>query len=236
MRRLAAALAIGPLLIVAWLLPSQAQAAAEGQYTSSERSARPTRRASPNREGSPSIRASGEVYAIDGRSEVQTITVSATAGKFKLRFGAEAAELAIQRERGQVEAALRNIVCAGAASASASKGARQRRRLQPLQSRLQRTAGDHRRGTDRMRRRHPAALGRQRLHGGNDDNGVNGTISRWHADGTPADFSALGGSNAIDGRGPGLTRRRRKACTSPCARMRRWRWTNRAGPPTARST
>ena len=32
--------------------------------------------------------------------------------------------------------------------------------------------------------------------------GVNGTIARYHADGTPSDFSALG-SNRIDGRAPG---------------------------------
>src|SRR4029077_6565876 len=33
-------------------------------------------------------------------------------------------------------------------------------------------------------------------------NGVNGTIARYHADGTPSEFSALG-TNRIDGRAPG---------------------------------
>jgi hypothetical protein len=144
---------------------------------------------------------SGELYAIDaGRSEVQSVTVAASAGKFKLKYeAASTVELNFNANEFEVEPALRNAVCGGS-NCLILKG-----------------AGPG--GTSPYTVSFRGALsgsdvpqlecedGTPPLSGGagcsveTTTNGIDGGLDRYHADGSEAQFSSLGG-NTIDGRGP----------------------------------
>ena len=142
---------------------------------------------------------SGDVYAIDGRSEVQRVTISATAGQFRLKLGGkETGDLPFDVKETPLQEAMRSAFCAGAPCVNVSSNTGS----QPFLIRFQFALGT----TDVAPLE--CVAGTVPLSGGSGCSvttttpGVNGTITRYKADGTPADFSALG-SNAIDGIGPG---------------------------------
>ncbi|HET7485448.1 MAG TPA: hypothetical protein VFJ64_08735 [Solirubrobacterales bacterium] len=138
-----------------------------------------------------------------GKSERQTVTVSATAGKFKLKFkGETTAELAFNAGSGSVRSALRALPSLAPDSVEVTGGPGDGPGSKPyvilFQSLLE--------GTDVEQLE--CLNGATPLSGGSGcavttiENGAPATLSRWNADGTPSEFSALG-SNAIDGVGPG---------------------------------
>lgn len=143
--------------------------------------------------------AENQVYAIDGRSEIQQVTVSASSGKFKLKFGAaETGELEFDIKEGPLETAMRSAFCGGGPCVSVTGGPGDAIGSKPFVVRFQASLA-----TTDVEQLTCISLG---LTGGSgcsvqtSTNGVNGTITRYNADGTPAPFSALG-SNQIDGRG-----------------------------------
>jgi hypothetical protein len=141
-----------------------------------------------------------DVYAIDGRAEVQRIKVSATAGKAKLSYGAGApVEVAFNASAVQVGSALIDLICPGEECLFVNGGLA--------------TAGGsvvHFKATLASTdvEQIGCESGTPPLSGGagctveTTVNGTIGTIARYHADGTPSDFSALG-TNRMDGRSPG---------------------------------
>ncbi len=143
-----------------------------------------------------------DVYVIDGRSEEQVITVSATAGSFRLKFGGEDRELDFDATSEEVRTALREIVCGDASeeclTVVGGPGGSQAYRLLFGGARLATTEVDQVECEDGI----PPLSGGSGCTAITTTEGVNGSISRYHADGTLASFSALG-SNAIDARGPG---------------------------------
>jgi len=140
-----------------------------------------------------------DVYAIDGRSEQQRIKVSATAGNAKLKFGAGTpVEVDFNAGDVQVETALRGLICGGSnclivngglTSAGGSVVSFQTNLASTDVEQIQCESGT------------PPLSGGSGCTVETTVNGVNGTIARYHADGTPSDFSALG-VNRIDGSGP----------------------------------
>jgi hypothetical protein len=147
---------------------------------------------------------SGDVYAIDGRSERQQVTISATAGQFRLKFGAlETGDLAFGIKAEPLENALRSAFCGGGPCISILGRPDDATGSTPYEIIFVLALAS----TDVPELE--CAAGTTPLSGGSGcsvtttTNGVDGTIARYQADGTPANFTALG-SNAIDGRGPGL--------------------------------
>jgi hypothetical protein len=151
---------------------------------------------------------SGDVYVVDyGRNEVQTVTVSATAGQFRLKFKGEAtADIAFNASPGTVNAALTSlpplapngVLVNGSAGNYVIQFWRPPVEAKDVEELI-------------------CENGSTPLSGGSGCavettvQGVNPLgIRRFHADGTPADFSALG-TNAIDGAGAGPP----PACTPP---------------------
>jgi len=65
-----------------------------------------------------------DVYAIDARSEIQRIKVSATAGKAKLKYGAGEVEVAFNASAGQMETG--RALAAPTWNRSSAKAARRR--------------------------------------------------------------------------------------------------------------
>jgi hypothetical protein len=199
----AASFALGLLLAAAWLAPANASAA-EGQHVLIETLGSANQASFVEPRGLAVDQGSGEIYAIDGRSELQKITVAATGGKFKLRFGTETTtELPYDASAGQLEAALTSIVCPGAKCIVVPLGKGDPTGSSPYL--LEFGYGLFTTDVEEIQ----CEDGGEPLSGPGASctvettrNGVNGTISRWQADGSPAEFSVLG-SNAIDGLGPG---------------------------------
>jgi hypothetical protein len=149
---------------------------------------------------------SHDVYAIGGRNEQQTVTVSATAGKFKLKYeGKTSKELAFNAGTSEVRDALREVVCGGVACVFLNGGPGNATGSNPYAAQFAASLAT----TDVAQVE--CLSGTPPLSGGSGcsvtttTNGVNGNVSRYHANGTPAEFTALG-SNVIDGlEGPDLT-------------------------------
>ncbi len=139
------------------------------------------------------------VYVIGGRSEEQVITVSATAGKFKLNFeGEETPELTFNATNEEVQTALSALVCENAAEecitvVGGPGGSQPFRVLVGVALVTTEMA--------QIECEDVSLSGGSGCTATTTTDGVNGSISRYHADGTPANFSALG-SNTIDARGP----------------------------------
>jgi hypothetical protein len=145
---------------------------------------------------------SGEVYVIDGRNDVQRIKVSATVGSFKLKLGTETTGyLPFDAKASEVRDALRTVACGGENCLIVDGGPGDAGGSKPYVV----SFGGSLKTTDVEQIE--CLAGTPPLTGGSGctvettTNGVNGQIARYHADGTPSDFSSLG-SNAIDGRGP----------------------------------
>jgi hypothetical protein len=143
----------------------------------------------------------GDVYAIDGRSEIQQVTIAATAGQFRLKFGsAETADLPFNANATEVENALRATACPGKKCLIVSGGPGDTAGSSPYKIGFGRSLAT----TDVEQL--ICVAGTTPLSGGSGCSvttttpGVNGSIVRYHPDGSPANFSALG-SNVIDGRG-----------------------------------
>jgi hypothetical protein len=142
---------------------------------------------------------SHDVYAIDGRSEVQQVMVSASAGKFKLQFIGGEAELDFNAKASEVRDALRAMACGGAACVIVNGGPGGSNPYVVEFVRALDTTDVEQIG---------CVDGNPPLTGGSGCsvktivNGVSGTIARYHADGTPSNFTDLG-TNVIDGKGPG---------------------------------
>jgi hypothetical protein len=145
-----------------------------------------------------------EVYAVDGRSEVQRIKVSATAGSFKLKFGTETTgDLSFDAKASEVRDALRTVACGGGPCLIVEGGPGDAGGSKPyvvsFAGSLETTDVEQ----------IECLAGTPPLSGGSGCtvettvSGVNGQIVRYQANGTPSSFEALG-SNVIDGRGPGL--------------------------------
>jgi DNA-binding beta-propeller fold protein YncE len=147
--------------------------------------------------------ATGDLYVIEGRDEVQQLTVSATAGKFVLRFeGHATSELAFNATRGAIQTALQNALQNAICEGTSCVGIGILNTPEP--------------GTYTVTYRGPLAGadvpplecedGSPPLSGGSGcavettTQGVNGAVRRFKPNGEPDPFSALG-SNAIDGRG-----------------------------------
>jgi hypothetical protein len=149
---------------------------------------------------------SHDVYAIDGFDEQQRITITATSGRFKLEFGGNVSkELSFNAVSEEVRDALREIACGGSSclvvKGGPGNGSGSNPYIVEFASPLATT------DVEEIR----CVAGSPPLSGASGcavttiRNGVNGSVSRYHADGTPAEFTALG-SNAIDGlAGPDLT-------------------------------
>ena len=143
-----------------------------------------------------------DVYTVDGRSEVQRIKISATAGNARLKFGAKQVEVAFNLSAVQMETALIGLICPGGNCLFVNGGPGNAAGSSPYIVTYGTTLGS----TDVEQIQ--CESGTPPLSGGSSCSvettvpGVNGTIARYHADGTPSDFSALG-TNRIDGRAPG---------------------------------
>jgi hypothetical protein len=142
---------------------------------------------------------SHDVYVIDGRNEQQEIKVSATAGRFRLEFeGKVSKELDFNASAEEVRDALRSLVCGGDVCVFLNGGPGNLTGSNPYRVEF---AGPYSSADVEEIKCLPGAPS---LSGGSGCgvtttlNGVDGSISRYHADGTPAEFTALG-SNAIDG-------------------------------------
>jgi hypothetical protein len=145
---------------------------------------------------------SGDLLVADaGRSEVQQITVAATAGTFKLTFGAQTtADLAFNAGAQKVREALWALSSVGPNSVSVSGGPGDAAGSKPyiVSFAFQLAKTD----VEQI----ACADGAAPLSGGagcsvaTTTQGVDQTIGRYHPNGTPHDFSALG-TNLIDGRG-----------------------------------
>ncbi len=145
-----------------------------------------------------------DVYVLDGLSEVQQITVSAAAGQFKLKFGeSTTGDLSFDVSEVQVAEALSNVACAGGPCVNVNGGPGDASGSKPYVVRFRDTLDSA--DVEEIE----CVAGSTPLSGGSGcavtttTNGVNGTINRYHADGTPSNFSGLTG-NSIDGRGPGI--------------------------------
>jgi hypothetical protein len=148
----------------------------------------------------------GDVYAIDGRNERQSIKVSATAGKFKLKFNGGERELKYNAKAEEVEEALDAMGCGGADCVSVGGGPGDATGSSPYEVQF----GGSLASTDVPQI--VCESGTQSLEGGSPSsgctvtttvNGVNGEIVRDDEHGNPANFSGLG-TNVIDARkGPG---------------------------------
>jgi hypothetical protein len=190
-------------LALALLAPGQASAA-EGTHVLIETLGSVNQPSFVEPKGLAVDQGSGDVYAIDGRNEVQKITVSATGGSFTLEFEGKttAKDLPFNAEAAEVRDALREIVCGGENCLIVKGGPGDGPGSEPYIVEF----GGPLSTTDLEEVK--CVPGSPTLSGGSGctvettKNGVNGTISRWHTDGTPAEFSALG-SNTIDGLGPG---------------------------------
>jgi hypothetical protein len=140
---------------------------------------------------------SGDIYALDGRVEEQRITVSASAGNFKLQFGGGEAELKFNASAGEAEAALQGLACGGGPCVIVNGGPGGSNPYEVHFGGVLATTEVEQIG---------CVDGSPPLSGGSGCSvqttidGVNGTIARYQDDGSPSDFSALG-SNLIDGRG-----------------------------------
>jgi hypothetical protein len=143
----------------------------------------------------------GDVYAIDGRSEIQQVTIAATAGQFRLKFGAsETTDLSFNAAASQVRDALRTAICPGKECVVVLGGPGDASGSTPYRITFVEVLAT----TDVELL--VCLPGTAPLSGGSGCSvatstpGVNGAIARYHANGSPANFSALG-SNVIDGRG-----------------------------------
>jgi len=141
-----------------------------------------------------------------GTSEQQSVTVSATAGKFKLKFqGETTVDIAFNAPAtgtGSVQSALRALPAIGSEGVSVEGGPGDDVGSKPYVIHFERLLAE----TDVEQL--GCENGSTPLSGGSGcavatiEAGVPATLKRFHADGTPSSFSALG-SNAIDGVGPG---------------------------------
>lgn len=139
-----------------------------------------------------------QVYAIDGRSEVQQVTVSASSGKFKLKFGAaETAELGFNAKAPEVRDALRATICPGKECVVVPGGEGGPAPV-PYEINFERTLAST--DVEQLVCVSVSLAGGSGCSVETSANGVNGTITRYNADGSPAPFTALG-TNQIDGRG-----------------------------------
>jgi len=149
---------------------------------------------------------SHDVYVADpGKGERQSVTVSASAGKFRLTFkGETTADIAFNAPDrgapGSVQSALRVLPAIGQGvfvSGGPGAGAGSQPYVIEFQGLLVET------NVEQL----GCENGAVPLSGGSGcavatlKAGAPGTLSRYHADGTPSNFSALG-SNTIDGVGP----------------------------------
>ena len=143
-----------------------------------------------------------DVYAIDGRNEVQQIKVSATAGKAKLKYGAGEVEVAFDASAPQMETALIALICPGGNCVFVNGGPGDASGSSPYVVGFTTTLASTDVGQIQCESGTPALTGGSGCTVETTTGGVNGTIARYHADGTPSDFSALG-TNRIDGSSPG---------------------------------
>ena len=143
-----------------------------------------------------------DVYAVDGRSEVQRIKVSATAGNAKLKFGAEQVEVPFNLSAEQMETALIGLICPGGSCVFVNGGPGNATGSSPYVVSFQTSLSSTDVEQIQCESGTPPLTGGTGCSVETTVTGVNGTIARYHADGTPSDFSALG-SNRIDGRAPG---------------------------------
>jgi hypothetical protein len=143
-----------------------------------------------------------DVYAIDGRSEEQQIRISATAGKARLKFGGKEVEVDFNVSAAQMKAALVGLICPGENCVVVNGGPGNAAGSSPYRIEFVRTLASTEVEQIGCESGTPALSGGTGCTVETAVNGVNGSIARYHADGTPADFSALG-TNRIDGRAPG---------------------------------
>ena len=150
----------------------------------------------------------GELYVLSGGDEDQAVKVSATAGEFRLKFeGETTADIAFNapafENPASVQAALEALPSIGAGNVGVREGPGD-------------AAGSHSyivqfeaalKNTDLEQL--SCENGTTPLSGGSgcsvstEQDGEPVQVTRWNADGTPSSFSALLGSNSIDGRGSG---------------------------------
>ena len=142
-----------------------------------------------------------QVYAIDGRSEVQQVTVAATAGQFRLEFGVKkTGDLPFNANAEEVRDALRTLICPGEECIAVPGGQGDATGSSPYEILF-----GGRFATSDVEQL-VCLPGTTPISGGSGCSvtttvpGVNGTITRYNPDGSPANFEALG-SNVIDGRG-----------------------------------
>jgi hypothetical protein len=147
---------------------------------------------------------SHDVYAIDGRNEVQKVTIAATAGRYKLELeGKVSKEIDFDAPTSEVKVALREAFCGGAFCLAVNGGGGGSSSFYELEfggvfgttdvAAIKCLAGS------------PPLSGASGCSVETTTPGANGSVSLYHTDGTPAEFTALG-SNVIDGlEGPDLT-------------------------------
>jgi hypothetical protein len=201
--RAKASIAVALGLLVALLAPAPASAVVSHIFKETFGSAAQPSFARP---GSLAIDpSSGDLYAIEGVTEQQRIYFTATAGKFKVKFGAaNVGEFAFNAPEEEVETALEKAICGGEDCLGV-----ERIQFGTFPNYVIRFKGSL---TETDVPQITCENGTPPLSGGQkepglepgvcnfrtDTNGVTAHISRYHADGTPANFSALG-SNGIYG-------------------------------------
>jgi hypothetical protein len=148
----------------------------------------------------------GDVYVMDGRDEEQLIRVEATAGKFKLKVGANVTgEFNFNTVGPEVQTALRSAACGGAPCLGIEGFAFGSFFFNSV--RFMGSLGATDVPTIQCENGTPPLSGGEGCVVITRIGGVEGRIARFHADGSPAPFSALG-SNLINGReGPDQTPR-----------------------------
>jgi hypothetical protein len=141
-----------------------------------------------------------QVYAIDGRSEVQQVTVSATSGQFKLEFeGAETAPLEYEAKASEVRDALEAAICAGEECISVPSGQGNGTGSNPYEILFVATLATT--DVEELTCLPGTLAGGSGCSVTTTTDGVDGSITRYNSTGSPAPFSELLGSNQIDGLG-----------------------------------
>ncbi|HET7485811.1 MAG TPA: hypothetical protein VFJ64_10625 [Solirubrobacterales bacterium] len=205
--RTKASIAVALGLLVALLIPAPASAAVGHIFKETFGSAAQPSFANP---GSLAVDpSSSDLYAIEGRTEQQRIHFTATAGKFKVKFGAaNVGEFAFNAPPKEVETALEKAICGGedCLDVEAIQFGTFPNYVIRFNGPLTETDVPQitcENGT-------PPLSGGEKVPGWEpgvcnfetDTNGVTTHISRYHSDGTPANFSAPGSNGIYGGETP----------------------------------
>jgi hypothetical protein len=144
------------------------------------------------------------LLVIDGKSEVQKVSVAATSGSFKLKIGAvSTAEVSFNATNGQLEEAINSalsVPCAGGVCVFVSGGPGSADGSNPYVLSFTGPLASTNVAQAECENGSPPLGGVGTCVGTTTVEGVDGSIKKFNADGTPSNFTAIS-ANAIDGKG-----------------------------------